>query len=91
MKNYSYPIDLSWSTEEMTSVLHFLTQVEQVYESQVDVLAFLQAYQAFKQVVPSKAQEKQIDREFLKISGYSSYRAVQAAQRLGKGRLSLGK
>ena len=27
-KNYSYPIDLSWSTEELASVLYFFNLVE---------------------------------------------------------------
>ena len=34
--NYSYPLDPSWSTEEITTVLHFLSQVEKAYESKVD-------------------------------------------------------
>jgi len=34
--NYSYPLDSSWSTEEITTVLHFLSQVEKAYESKVD-------------------------------------------------------
>lgn len=91
MKSYSYPIDVSWSTDELTAVLHFLAQVEQAYEGQVDAEGLLASYTAFKQVVPSKAQEKRIDREFEQVSGYSSYRAVQAARHLGKGRVSLGK
>lgn len=91
MKNYSYPIDVSWSTDDLTAVLHFLGQVEAAYEGQVNVEQLLASYKTFKQVVPSKAQEKQIDREFEKTSGYSTYRAVQAAKNLGKGRLSLGK
>ncbi|WP_193438498.1 UPF0223 family protein, partial [Streptococcus suis] len=31
-KNYSYPLDFSWSTEEISSVLSFLNQVEAAYE-----------------------------------------------------------
>lgn len=90
MKQYTYPIDLSWSTDEMTSVLSFLNQVEAAYEGQADVTELLETYADFKQVVPGKAQERQIDREFEKISGYSTYQAVKKAKELGKGRLSLG-
>ena len=50
--NYSYPLDPSWSTEEITTVLHFLSQVEKAYESKVDRDQLLQAYKAFKTVVP---------------------------------------
>lgn len=90
-KNYSYPIDLSWSTEEMTSVLHFLTRVELAYESQVSVTELLDSYAGFKAVVRSKGEERQIDRAFEEVSGYSTYRAVQAARQQEKGVLKLGR
>ena len=44
-----------------------------------------------KKVVPSKAQEKQIDREFEKSSGYSTYKVVQAAKKLEEGYFTLDK
>ena len=44
--NYSYPLDPSWSTEEITTVLHFLSQVEKAYESKVDRDQLLEAYKA---------------------------------------------
>lgn len=87
--NYSYPLDLTWSTDEITAVLHFLNQVESAYESKVDAEKVLESYKAFKTVVTSKAQEKQIDREFEKSSGYSTYQTVKAAQAKGKGFISL--
>lgn len=90
-KSYSYPLDLTWSTDEITSVLSFLNQVELAYETKADVEKLLSSYAIFKSVVKSKAQEKQIDREFEATSGYSTYRAVQAAKNKGKGVISLGK
>ena len=90
-KNYSYPLDLSWSTEEIASVLSFLNDVEAAYESKVARDQLLASYKAFKQVVPSKGQEKQIGKEFETASGYSLYRAVQAAQKEGKAYVSFGK
>lgn len=89
--NYSYPLDPSWSTEEISSVLSFLNQVEDAYETKADVEKFLASYKAFKTVVPSKMEEKRIDREFEKASGYSTYRALQAAKTQGKGWLKLGR
>ena len=59
--NYSYPLDPSWSTEEITTVLHFLSQVEKAYESKVDRDQLLQAYKAFKTV----AKERKINRQEL--------------------------
>lgn len=78
--NYSYPLDSSWSTEEITTVLHFLSQVEKAYESKVDRDQLLQAYTAFKTVVPGKAPEKQLDKAFEEASGFSTYQAVKAAK-----------
>ncbi|MFK4911631.1 UPF0223 family protein [Lactococcus petauri] len=78
--NYQYPLDLSWSTAEMTAVLSFFNQVENLYESKVDKEEFLEAYKTFKKIVPSKMQEKQLGREFEESSGYSLYRAVKEVQ-----------
>lgn len=89
-KNYSYPLDFSWSTEEISSVLSFLNQVEAAYEQGVAVERLLTSYAAFKKVVSSKGQERQIDREFEEVSGYSTYRAVKAAREQSKGVLRLG-
>ena len=89
--NYSYPLDPSWSTEDITTVLHFLSLVEKAYESKVDRNQLLAAYKAFKTVVPGKAPEKRLDRDFEEVSGFSTYQAVKAAQSLEKGWVSLGK
>lgn len=89
--NYNYPLDINWSTDEITSVLHFLNQVEKAYESNVDANQLLESYRVFKEIVTSKSQEKQIDREFEKSSGYSTYRAVQKAKEVEKGYFSLGR
>ena len=83
--NYSYPLDPSWSTEEITTVLHFLSQVEKAYESKVDRDQLLQAYKAFKIVVPGKAPEKQLDKAFEEASGFSTYQAIKAAKAQDKG------
>lgn len=90
-KQYTYPLDLSWSTEEISSVLSFLNAVEAAYETGIAASALLEAYQIFKQVVPAKGQERQIDREFEEASGYSTYQAVQAAKKDQKGRIRLGR
>lgn len=89
-KNYSYPLDFSWSTEELSSVLSFLNQVEKAYEGGVEASMLLDRYQQFKTVVKSKGEERRIDREFEATSGYSTYRAVQAAKEKGKGVVRLG-
>lgn len=89
-KNYSYPLDFSWSTEELSFVLSFLNQVEKAYEGGVEASMLLKRYASFKQVVKSKGEERRIDREFEAVSGYSTYRAVKAAQEKQKGVIRLG-
>ena len=91
MKNYTYPLDLSWSTEEIASVLCFLNDVEAAYEDKVNVKQLLANYATFKMIVKSKAQEKQIDREFERSSGYSTYKVVKLAKEKEEGYISLGK
>ena len=59
-ENYNYPLDLSWSTTEMTEVLSFFNQVEKFYESKVEKEVFLESYNAFKKIVPSKMQDFRI-------------------------------
>ena len=89
--NYSYPLDPSWSTEDITTVLYFLSLVEKAYETKVDKAELLKAYKIFKTVVPGKAPEKRLDKEFQAASGFSIYHAVQAAQKEDKRWVSLGK
>lgn len=64
----------------MTVVLSFLNQVEKYYESKVECATFLAHYAKFKEIVPSKMQEKQIGREFEQASGYSLYQAVKGVE-----------
>ncbi|HEL0065781.1 TPA: UPF0223 family protein [Streptococcus equi subsp. zooepidemicus] len=89
--HYHYPLDASWSTEEITSVLHFLNQVELAYEAKVGAEELLESYASYKEIVRSKSQEKQIDREFQQASGYSTYQAVKKAREIEKGFFSLGR
>ncbi|MGT2932747.1 UPF0223 family protein [Streptococcus catagoni] len=90
-ENYHYPLDINWSTDEITSVLSFLNQVEKAYEEKVKAQTLLAAYKGFKKIVPSKSQEKQIDKAFEKSSGYSTYQAVKKAKEVKEGYFSLGR
>lgn len=57
-KNYSYPIDLEWSREDMVRVIDLWRAVELAYETGIDRELFLKKYQAFKQVIPAIGEEK---------------------------------
>ena len=79
-QNYSYPLNPSWSTAEMETVIAMLRAVEDAYEVGINREELLKRYRAFKQIVNSKAEEKQIGRDFERESGYVLYRGVKQAQ-----------
>ncbi|NSM83062.1 UPF0223 family protein [Enterococcus faecalis] len=90
MKDYHYPLDLDWTTEEMVIVTNMWTAVEQANETGLPVDKFLTTYQQFKTVVKSIGEEKRLGREFENASGYSLYRTLQQAKKQGSGKLKLG-
>lgn len=59
-ENYNYPLDLSWSTTEMTEVLSFFNQVEKFYESKVEKEVFLESYNASKRLFPQKCKKNSL-------------------------------
>lgn len=77
MEGYSYPINSDWTTEEIVTVVNFLAKVEQAYQQGIRLKEFHSAYNAYKQIVNSISEEKQIDRHFQRESGYSTYQVVK--------------
>lgn len=83
--DYQYPIDIDWSTKEIVDVIAFFEVVEATYEKGVDRDDFMSKYRRFKEIVPSIASEKKLDKEFNEVSSYSLYRAVQLAKGAASG------
>ncbi|SDL78393.1 UPF0223 family protein [Sediminibacillus halophilus] len=83
--NYSYPIEETWTKQEIIDVVNFYSLVEQAYESGVKRDDLMLAYTRFKQIVPSKSEEKQLCGKFEKESGYSCYRTVKKAKEVSTG------
>ncbi|MCA0969422.1 UPF0223 family protein [Halobacillus litoralis] len=84
--SYSYPIDEQyWSKEEIIDVVNFYNLVEQAYEKGVNRDDLMIAYTRFKQIVPSKSEEKKLTSQFEKESGYSSYRTIKKAKESSPG------
>ena len=50
----------------------------------------MNAYREFKKVVPSKAEEKTLLKEFEEASGYSSYHIVKSAENAASGEMIKG-
>lgn len=79
-QSYSYPLDPSWTIKEMEEVIAMFRAVEDAYEVGIDRDEVLARYRQFKQVVPAKAEEKKLGREFEQSSGYVLYQVVKKAQ-----------
>lgn len=78
---YQYPLDLDWSNEEMVDVIKFFNQIENYYEKTIIGAELMEQYKKFKQIVPGKAEEKQIFKEFEEKSGYNSYKVIQEVKK----------
>ncbi|WP_087973063.1 UPF0223 family protein [Oceanobacillus rekensis] len=78
--NYEYPIDETWTTEEIIDVVNFFSLIEKAHEKQVRSQEIIMLYNRFKQIVPSKSEEKKLFAEFEGASGYSSYKTVKRAK-----------
>lgn len=88
-QNINYPIDPSWSVGEIEKVAALFNLVADAYEVGISPMKFQQAYHDFKEVVPTKAQEKQLGREFYQQSGYQLYDVVKATRSSKQKRLKL--
>ena len=71
--DYNYPLDYTWSTEDIIDVMSLYNAVEKAYEEGISKTDFLNAY-------GTKSEEKQIDKEFQDVSGYSIYKVFKASQ-----------
>lgn len=78
--NYQYPIDETWSKEEIIDVVNFFSLIEKAYEENVPRTDLLNLYRRFKEIVPGKSEEKKLFQAFEEQSGYSSYHVVEKAK-----------
>lgn len=81
---YSYPLRVDWSTEEIVIVTEFFNMIEKAFEQGVPRDEALTAYQSFKKVVPSMAEEKTLFREFKQVSNYESFKIVKQTKEKAK-------
>lgn len=80
MKEYQYPLNLDWTTDEMVIVMNMWDALEQAYEKGIAAETFMKTHQAFKTVVRSIGEERRLGREFEELTGYSLYRTLQEAK-----------
>lgn len=80
MNMYDYPLDSEWTVNEIIDVMALYNAVEKAYEGGISSDELLATYKKFKVIVTSKSQEKQLDKEFEKNSGYSIYQAIKKSK-----------
>lgn len=84
---YSYPLSVDWTTQEMVDVVKFFEVVEAAYEKGIKREQVIASYKRFKEIVPSMAEEKTIFREFEQASGYVSFKVIKLAKELADGQI----
>lgn len=88
-KNFAYPILPGWDKTDIIVTSKFYSAIANAYEIGIDSQDLLESYAAFKTVVPSKSEEKQIGREFEKDSGYSIYKTIKFAHQTTSQRIKM--
>lgn len=83
---YQYPMDMDWNKQEIIDVIGFFHCIEKAYEKGIDREILIAAYRRFKEIVPSKSEEKKFFREFEEVSGFSSYHVVKQAREAEENR-----
>ena len=78
---YDYPLDYTWSVEEITDVINLYVAVEQAYEQGIESARLLEHYRKYTAIVDSLMAQKQYDKEFAAVSGYSIYRTIEQAKK----------
>ncbi|CAG9619869.1 UPF0223 family protein [Sutcliffiella rhizosphaerae] len=84
---FSYPMSYDWSTDELIDVIAFYEAVEKAYTKGVERDHILDLYRRFKEIVPSKAQEKNLGMEYEEMSGFSIYKAMKKAKEMLSGEI----
>lgn len=75
---YTYPIDYDqFTTEEIVVIVEFLSLIEDANTGKVDPIVLSKKHQHYRSVINSIMIEKQIDREFEKVSGYSIHKTIK--------------
>ncbi len=76
---YTYPIDFElFNQKEVVVIIEFLSMIEDLNEKvKVDPKIVLKKHAEFRKIINSISLEKQIDRDFERVSGYSIYKTIK--------------
>ncbi|MCK0470598.1 UPF0223 family protein [Halalkalibacter sp. APA_J-10(15)] len=76
----SLPISLDWSTEEVVDVIQFFECIELTYKQPINRETILHKYRRFKEIVPSKSEEKTLCKQYDEELNISTYQVVKRAR-----------
>lgn len=88
-QNIDFPLDADWTTTEIVTVSKLYDLVLAANEASVDRNQLLAAYNAFKTVVSSKGEERQLDRQLQQQADVSIYQTLKQARVSTKKRFSM--
>ena len=79
---YTYPIDYDLFTQqEIIKIIEFLSMIEELNEGRkINPIVVSKKHKEYRSIINSIAMEKQIDRDFQKVSGYSIHRTIKSLQ-----------
>ncbi|MFW5893002.1 MAG: UPF0223 family protein [Bacillota bacterium] len=81
-KHIAYPLDFeAYSTQEIEAVTRFLSMIEAYHDQDAKTpsdQALKKAYDAYRSILNSRAEEKRIDKAFEKQTGLSIYHTMQS-------------
>lgn len=82
-QEYEYPLIDGFSVDEIVILTDFYQSIEEAYEnsSRIPRPKFMTAYNAFKRIIPSKMEQRQLEREFKEQSGYDAFQVIKTADR----------
>ncbi|WP_078554945.1 UPF0223 family protein [Bacillus alkalicellulosilyticus] len=78
----NFPISIDWSKEEVVDVISFFQGIEEAYAKGISREKMLRIYKRFKEIVPSKSEEKQLCKEYEEEADkkISCYHVIKAAK-----------
>lgn len=77
LENYEYPLMPEWDVSGVIVATDLYQAVEKLYTTGIKRTDFLDKYQKFLDLEPAKMIQKQLDKRFKEVSGYSIYTASQ--------------
>ncbi|HAT55175.1 MAG TPA: hypothetical protein DCW31_08065 [Lactobacillus sp.] len=87
--NIDLPLDASWSRDELVTVTRLYELVLEANETGVNREQLLTTYNKFTRLIPSRGEQRRLDRQFEKESGVGIYATIKIAQASSRKRIQI--